>query len=167
MSSSGQISSSVPPPSELPKFQTREYKISSDFLPHVTFPNASLNSTRLRTLILKRHMTSLYSQLTKEKTADPNLTRMTFMNKFQIFQIQTINFKQDFDISNHPDVHTYKKDAMTQTEHNTIRPIPVFRNASNRMRSSVEKRNLVSSWPSDDNDSTGDDLQDDPPEAAL
>ena len=79
----------------------------------ISFPNASLNSTRLRTLILKRHMSSLYSQLTKEKYADPNLTRMILMNMFQIFQIQKINFQQYLHIHNHPDVQSQKVDATT------------------------------------------------------
>ena len=35
------------------------------------------------------------------------------------------------------------------------------------MRSPLEKKNLVSYWPSDDNDSTDDALQKDPPEAIL
>ena len=56
---------------------------------------------------------------------------------------------------------------MTQTEHTTIRPDSHCGNASNRMRSSLEKKNLVSYWPSDENDSTEDDLQNDPPEADL
>ena len=35
------------------------------------------------------------------------------------------------------------------------------------MRTSLEKKNLVSYWPSDDNDFTDDELQKDPPEALL
>ena len=35
------------------------------------------------------------------------------------------------------------------------------------MRTTLEKKNLVSYWPSDNNDSTDDELQKDPPEAFL
>ena len=35
------------------------------------------------------------------------------------------------------------------------------------MRTPLEKKNLVSYWPSDDNDSTDDELQKDHPEAFL
>ena len=35
------------------------------------------------------------------------------------------------------------------------------------MRTPLEKKNLAQYWPSDDNDSTDDELQKDPPEALL
>ena len=39
-------------------------------------PLLSIPSTRLRPLILKKHLSTFYTQLTKEKKADPHLTRM-------------------------------------------------------------------------------------------
>ena len=56
---------------------------------------------------------------------------------------------------------------MTQTDYTTIRQKPTFEILSNRMRTPLEKKNLVSYWPLDDNDSTDDELQKDPPEAFL
>ena len=35
------------------------------------------------------------------------------------------------------------------------------------MRTPLEKKNLAQNWPSDDNDSTDDEFQKDPPEAIL
>ena len=68
---------------------------------------------------------------------------------------------------NHPDTFIHKCDATTQTDFTTIRPKPFPRNLSNRARTLIEKEKLVSYWPSDDNDSTDDELQEDPPEAVL
>ena len=65
----------------------------------------------------------------------------------------------------HPDTFIQNCDAMTQTDNTTIRQKPTFKNLSNRMRIPLEKKNLVSYGPSDDNDSTDDELQKDPPEA--
>ena len=70
-------------------------------------------------------------------------------------------------LHNHPDTFAYKFDVMTQTDHMTIKPRPFSGNISNRLRTLSEKQNLVSYWPSDDNDSTDDELQKDPPEAML
>ena len=68
---------------------------------------------------------------------------------------------------NHPDTFTQKSDATTQTDYTTIRPKPLPRNLSNRMRTPLEKKDLVQYWPADDNDSTDDELQKDPPEALM
>ena len=70
-------------------------------------------------------------------------------------------------LHNHPDTFAYKCNVMTQTDHATIKPRPFPRNLSNRSRTSSEKQVLVSYWQSDDNDSTDDELQKDPPEAML
>ena len=70
-------------------------------------------------------------------------------------------------LHNHPDTFAYKCDVMTQTDHTTIEPRRFPRNLFNRSRTLSEKQNLVSYWPSDDNDSTDDELQKDPPEAML
>ena len=56
----------------------------------VEFPIAS---TRLRSLILKKHISTLYTQRTQENK-DPILTRMILFNMFQIFQINKMNFEQ-------------------------------------------------------------------------
>ena len=112
-------------------------------------------------------MSTLYTQLTQEKKADPHLTRMILLNMFQIFQINKINFAQYLKLHKHPDTFIQKCDAMTQTDYSTIRQNPFLKNLSNRMRTPLERKNLVSCWPSDDNDSTDDELQKDPPEAFL
>ena len=96
----------------------------------VEFPIAS---TRLRSLILKKHISTLYTQLTQEKKADPILTRMILFNMFQIFQINKINFEQYLKLHNHPDKFIQKRDATTQTDYTTIRPKPFLKNLSNRM----------------------------------
>ena len=49
----------------------------------------------LRSLILKKHISTLYAQLTEEKKADPHLTRMILLNMFQKFQINKIHFEQN------------------------------------------------------------------------
>ena len=126
-----------------------------------------VTSTRLRSLILKKHISTLYTQLTQEKKADPILTRMILFKMFQIFQINKINFEQYLKLHNHPDKFIQKSDATTQTDYTTIRPKPFLRNLCNRMRTPLEKKDLVQYWPSDDNDSTDDELQKDPPEAFL
>ena len=130
----------------------------------VEFPIAS---TRLRSLILKKHVSTLYTQLTQEKKADAILPRMILFNMFQIFQIYKINFEQYLKLHNHPDKFIQKSDATTQTDSTTIRPKPFPRNLSNRMRTPLEKKDLVQYWLLDDNDSTDDELQKDPPEALL
>ena len=48
-------------------------------------PFLSISSARLRSLILKKHLTTLNSQLRTEKKADPHLTRIILLNMFQIF----------------------------------------------------------------------------------
>ena len=55
----------------------------------VEFPIAS---TRLRSLILKKHISTLYTQMTQEKKADPQLMKMILFNKFQRFQIKKNKF---------------------------------------------------------------------------
>ena len=85
----------------------------------VQFPIAS---TRLRSLILKKPISTLYTQLTQETKADPILTRMILFNVFQIFQINKINFEQYLKMHNHPDTFTQKIDATTQKDYTTIRP---------------------------------------------
>ena len=70
-------------------------------------------------------------------------------------------------LHNHPDTFAYKCNVITQTDHATIKPRPFPKNLSNRSRTSSEKQILVSYWPSDDNDSTDDELQKDPPEPML
>ena len=130
----------------------------------VEFPIAS---TRLRSLILKKHISTLYTQLTQEKKADPILTRMILFNMFQMFQINKMYFGQYLKLHNHPDKFIQKSDAKTQTDYTTIRTKPFPRYLSNRMRTPLEKKDLVQYWPSDDNDSTDDELQKDPPKHFL
>ena len=130
----------------------------------VKFP---IGSTRLRTLILKKPLSTLYTQVTQNEKADPVLTRMILLNMFQIFLVNKINFMQYLHLHNHPDTFVHKCDVMTQTNHTTIKPRLLPRNISNRSRTLSEKQNLVSYWPSDDNDSTYDELEKDPPEAML
>ena len=102
----------------------------------VAFPIAS---TRLQSLILKKHISTLYTQLTQEKNADLILTRMILFNIFQIFQINKINFEQYLNLHNHPDTFTQKSDATTQTDYTTIRPKSFPRTLSNRMRTPLKK----------------------------
>ena len=102
------------------------------------FPIAS---TRLRSLILKNHISTSYTQLTQEKKADPILTRMILFKMFQIFQINKINFEQYLKLHKHPDIFIQKCDATTQTDYTTIRPKPFLKNlSSNRMRTPLEKK---------------------------
>ena len=131
----------------------------------VEFPIAS---TRLRSLVLKKHISTLYTQLTQEKKAHPILTtRMILFNIIQIFQLNKINFEQYLELHNQPDTFTQKSDATTQTEYTTIRPKPFLRNLSNRMLTPLEKKDLVQYWPADDNHSTDEELQKDPPEVPM
>ena len=103
--------------------------------------------------------------MTQENKADPQLTKMILFIIFQFFQKNKINFQHYLILHNHPDTFIHNCDATTQTEYTTIRPKAFSKNLSNRTRTSLEKANLVSYWPSDDNDSTDDELQKDPPEA--
>ena len=130
----------------------------------VEFPIAS---TRLRSLILKKHISTLYTQMTQQKIADPQLMKMIVFKIFQIFQINKTNFQQYLILHNHPDTFIHKCDATTQTDYTTIRPKSFARNLSNKTRTLLEKEKLVAYWPSDDNDSTEDEHQKDPPEATL
>ena len=93
--------------------------------------------------------------------------KMILFNMFQIFQMNKINFQQYLILHKHPDTFIHKCDATTQTDYTTIRPKSFPRNLSNRTRTLLEKEKLVSYWPSDDNDSTDEELQKDPPEAIL
>ena len=130
----------------------------------VEFPIAS---TRLRSLFLKKHMSTIYTQITQEKKANPHLTRMILLNIFQIIQINKINFEQYVKLHKHPDTFIQNCDATTQTDYTTIRPKPFLKNLSNRFRTPLEKKNIEKYWPSDDNDSTDDEFQKDPLEAIL
>ena len=112
-------------------------------------------------------MSILYTQFTQEKKAVPHLTRMILLNMFQIFQINIIIFAQYLKLHKHPDTFIQTCDAMTQTDYTTIRQKLFSKNFSNIMRTPIEKNNLVSYWPLDDNDSTDDEHQKDPPEAVL
>ena len=130
-------------------------------------PLLSIPSARLRSLILKKHLTTLNAQLETDKKADPHLTRMIVLNMFQIFQITRINFDQYLQIHKHPDTYSTQRDATTQTEHTTIKPKHLSRNLSNRICSEMEKQDLHSYWPSDNNDDTDEEFQKDPPELLL
>ena len=79
----------------------------------VDFPTASI---RLRSLILKKHMSTLFTQLTQDKKADPHLKRMILLNMFHIFQINQINFAQYLKLHKHPDTFIQICDAMIQTD---------------------------------------------------
>ena len=107
-------------------------------------PLLSVASSRLRSLILKKRLTTLNAQLKTDKKEDPHLTRMILLNMFQISQITRINFDQYLQIHKHPDTYSTQRDATTQTGHSTIRSKHLLRNLSNRMRSEMEKRNLDS-----------------------
>ena len=130
-------------------------------------PFLSIPSARLRSLILKKHLPTLNAQLKTNQKADSHLTRMILLNMFQIFQITKINFDQYLQIHKHPDTYSTQRVATTQTEHTTIKPKHLSRNLSNRMRSEMEKQNLNSYWPSDNNDDTDEEFQKDPPETFL
>ena len=130
-------------------------------------PLLSIPSARLRSLILEKHLTTLNAQLKANQKADPHLTRMILLNMFQIFQITRINFDQYLQIHKHPDTYSTQRDATTQTEHTIIKPKHLLRNLSNRMRSEMEKQNLDSYLPSDNNDDTDEEFQKDPPETFL
>ena len=86
---------------------------------------------------------------------------------FQLFQINKIYFEQYLKFHQHPDTFIQKSDATTQTAYTTIRPKSFLETLSNRIRTPLENKNLAQYWPSDDNDSTDDELQKDPPEAIL
>ena len=103
-------------------------------------PLLSMPSTRLRSLILKKHLTTLYAQLKTDQKADPNLTRLILLNMFQIFQITRINFHQYLQIHKHPDTYSTQRDATSQTEHTTIKPKRSLRNQPKRMRSEMENK---------------------------
>ena len=82
------------------KYFKQNSSISSTFTePNKT--NETSNERYLNTLqktsktyinILKKHISTLYTQLTQEKKADPILTLMIFFNMFQTFQINKIDF---------------------------------------------------------------------------
>ena len=130
-------------------------------------PLLSVSPTRLRSLILKTHLTTFYTQFTKENRFDPHLTRVILLNVFQIFQVTKISFDQNLKLHKHPDTYNIQCDATTQTEYTTIRPKPFSRTLSNSSRTELERQNLTSYWPSDDCDTTDDELQKDPPEASI
>ena len=130
-------------------------------------PFLLIPSARLRSLILKKPLTTSNAHLKTNQKADPHLTRMILLNMFQIFQITRKNFDQYLQIHKHPDTYSTQRDATTQLEHTTIKPKHLLRNLSNRMRSEMEKQNLDSYWPSDNNDDTDEECQKDPPETFL
>ena len=130
-------------------------------------PLLSIPSARLRSLILKKHLTTSNAQLKTDKKQDLHLTRMILLNMFQIFQITRINFDQYLHSHKHPDTYSTQRDATTQTEQTIIKPKHLVRSLSNRMRSEMEKQRLNSYWPSDNNHDTDEELQKDPPEALL
>ena len=130
-------------------------------------PLLSVPSTRLRSLILKKHLTALYTQCTKDKRADPHLTRLILLNVFQIFQVTKINFDQYLKLHQHSDTYNIQCDATAQPEYTTIRPKPFSRTLSKRPRTELEKQNLTSYWPSDECETTDEELQKDPPEASV
>ena len=132
-----------------------------------TAPLLSISSARLRSLILKKHLTPINAKLKTDQKADAHHTRLIMLNMFQIFQITRINFDQYLQIHKHPDTYSTQRDATTQTEHTTIKPKHLLRNLSNRMRSEMEKQHLDSYWPSDNNDDTDEEFQKDPPETFL
>ena len=86
---------------------------------------------------------------------------------FQIFQVTKINFDQYLKLQKHPDTYIIQCDATTQTEYTTIRAKPFSRTLSNRSRTELEKQNLTAYWPSDECDTTDEELQKDPPEASV
>ena len=92
---------------------------------------------------------------------------MILLNMFQIFQINKINFEQYFKLHKHPDKFIQNCNATTLLDYTTIRPKPFLKNSTNRFRTPLENKNLEHYWPSDDNDSTDDELQKDPPEAIM
>ena len=100
-------------------------------------------STRLGALILKKLLSTFYTQLTKKKKSEPHLTRLFLLNMFQKFQITKINFEQYLRLHKHSDTFTTQCDATTQTDHTTIRPNPFARNKSNRPRTELEKKFLT------------------------
>ena len=130
-------------------------------------PPLSIFSARLQSLILKKRLTTINAQLKTNQKADPHLTRMILLNMFQIFQFTRINFDQYLQIHKHPDTYSTQRDATTRTEHTTKKPKHLSRNLSNRIRSEMEKQNLNSYWPSDNNDDTCEEFQKDPPETFL
>ena len=77
--------------------------------------------------------------MTQENKADPQLAKMILFNKFQIFQINKINFQHYLILHNHPDTFIQKCDATTQTGYTTSRPKTFSKNLSNRTRTSLEK----------------------------
>ena len=84
---------------------------------------------------------------------------------FQIFQVTKINFDQYLKLHKHPDTYIIECDATTQTEYTTIRQ-SVFRELY-PTDTELEKQNLTSYWPSDECDTTDEELQKDPPEASV
>ena len=92
---------------------------------------------------------------------------MILLNMSQVFQINKIIFEQYLKLHKHPDTFTEKCDATTQTEHTTIKPKPYSRYITNRCSTELEKKDLESYWPSDDNTDTDDELQKDLPGALL
>ena len=71
-----------------------------------TAPLLSIPSARLRSLTLKKHLTTSNAQLKTDQKADPHLIRMILLNMFQIFQITRINFDQYLQIHKHPDTYS-------------------------------------------------------------
>ena len=60
-----------------------------------------------------------------------------------IFLVNKIIFEQYLRLHKHPDTFIQTCDAMTQTDHTTIRQKPIFENSSNRMRTTLSKRKIA------------------------
>ena len=84
-----QGNSSMETKSKIPKAHIVESK--TDILSQMKFPSASVNSTGLSTLILKRQLTVLYTQRTKETCGNPNLTQLTPMSMFQMYRVKLVH----------------------------------------------------------------------------
>ena len=139
-SSSASIHQPIADPMSLHNEQSVEnIHLNSSMTPS-KFP---IRSTRLRTLILKKHLSTLHTHVTQEDKIDPILIRLILLNMFQIFQINKINFMQYLHLHNHPDTFVFKRDAMTHTDHTTNKPKPFSRNLCNRLRTLSEKQNFI------------------------
>ena len=102
-------------PFHIAKFSTN-FHFTSSFEMTSTSMQLPIASTRLRSLILKKPISTLYTQMTQENKADPQLTKMILFNIFQLFQLNKINFQQYLILHNHPDTFFHKCDATTQTD---------------------------------------------------
>ena len=109
---------------------------SSMTSPIANFP---IVSTRLRTLIVKKQLSTRYTQVTQDEKADPKQDTNDPLENVPNIPNQQINFMQYLHLHSHPDAFVHKCDVMTQTDHTTIKPKPFPRNQSNRLRTSSGK----------------------------